>query len=158
SDRSLRAHIVEVSMSPPTFVLVAGNDKVETEVEHAFEAGYRYNWKDKFSLDAAVYYNDFYGLIGRVPGAAIVHASPLYIELPSIFTNIGNSQTHGLEIYMKYAPIKRWTVSTGFTMLRGTSQPGLTNPGPVLNDPRQQVNVQSRIDLRPRVHFDASYY
>jgi hypothetical protein len=34
---------------------------------------------------------------------------------------------------------------------------GLT-PSAVLNDPRQEVNVQSKFDLTPHLNFDAAYY
>jgi iron complex outermembrane receptor protein len=157
AERSLVAPISEPSTAPPTFPVLIGNPDVDSEVEHAFEAGYRYIWKDKFSLDGAIYYNDFYRLIGNSPGAPVIHPSPFYISIPLTFNNLGPGQTHGLELYLKYTPIKKWTISTGITQLRGNSVPNLIVP-PAANDFRQQVNVQSRLDLTRHVNFDASYY
>jgi iron complex outermembrane receptor protein len=157
AERSLLAPIAEVSTAPPTFVVLTGNQNLNTEVEHAFEAGYRYEWKDKFSLDGAIYYNDFDGLIGASPSAPVVNSSPFYIFLPQIFGNLGRGQTHGLELYLKYAPMKRWTISTGITELRGNSVPGLF-ASPATGDPRHQVNIQSMFDLTGHINFDADYY
>jgi iron complex outermembrane receptor protein len=157
-EHSLRARVAQLSLSPPTFLQFNGSEDVDSEVEHAFEAGYRYQRKDRFTLDAAAYYNDFYGLVGRVRGTPIVHTSPSYIDVPLTFANIGPGHTHGLEIYTKYIPIRRWNLSAGFTMLRGNSVAGLTNPAPALNDPREQVNVQSSFNLMPHVSLRAAYY
>ena len=154
---SLRARIAEVSAAPPTFLTLTGNPELETEVVHAFEAGYRYNWKDKFSMDAALYYNDFHGLVGSAPGAPIINPSPFYVDLPLIFTNLGSGHTHGLEIYSKYRPTNKWTVFAGITELRGNSVPGPIAP-PAEGDSRHQVSVQSRLDFTPPLNFDAAYY
>jgi len=58
---------------------------------------------------------------------------------------------------LKYMPISRWTVSTAITALRGTSAAGLIVTA-ATNDPRQQVNVQSRFNLTEHLNFDAAYY
>ena len=88
------------------------------------------------------------------PGAAIVLPSPFFTDLPDqddiwrptrlsacakalqddpdlglIFSNgelidDAGAQTHGLEFFAKYTPVRRWTVSVGMTELRGTSAPG----------------------------------
>jgi iron complex outermembrane receptor protein len=159
SERNLRLQIAEVSAAPPTFLQFTGDPGVKAEIEHAYELGYRYEWKQRFSFDAAAYYNDYRGLIGffGAPGTPIINFSPFYVEIPLLARNLGPGNTHGLEVFLRYTPISRWTLSTGITELRGTSVAGLTPPA-ALNEPRQQVNVQSRFDLTPHVNFDAAYY
>jgi iron complex outermembrane recepter protein len=158
ADYSMRVQLEEVSNAPPTFLELVGNPDLKAVVAYAFESGYRYEWKQTFSLDAALYYNDYEGLVGSAaPGAPIINSSPFYIELPLLQVNLGSGQTHGVELYMKYTPIRRWTVSTGITELRGNSVAGLIVPA-ATNDPRQQLNVQSRFDLTRHVNFDAAYY
>ena len=148
----------QVSDIPPTFVFFTGNPKLISEEVHAYELGYRYEWKQKFAFDAAAYYNGYEHLIGVGPlGPPTVNASPFYIAIPLLAANVGGGQTHGLELYFKYTPIRRWTVSTGITELRGNSVPALNTPA-VANDPRHLVNVQSRLDLTQHVNFDAAYY
>ena len=67
------------------------------------------------------------------------------------------AQTHGLELFAKYTPVRRWTVSAGITELRGVSSAG-TVFAAVANNPEHEVNVQSKLDLTQFVNFDASYY
>lgn len=95
AEESLRARIAELSTAPPTFLVLSGKEDLESEVEHAFEAGYRYDWRDKFSLDGAVFYNDFHRLIGNTPGTPVINPSPFYIDIPLVFANLGPGQTHG---------------------------------------------------------------
>jgi outer membrane receptor protein involved in Fe transport len=109
-------------------------------------------------LDATIYYNDYEHLIGlTAPGAAVIHRSPFYVNVPEYFVNVGGGQTHGLEVLLKYSPVRRWTLSTGITELRGTSVASASHPA-VATSARQQVNVLSKLDLTRNINFDAAYY
>jgi iron complex outermembrane recepter protein len=132
---------------------------VKSEILHAFELGYRFAWHQNFSLDATAYYNEYDGLAGlSPPGAPIVNSSPFFIDLPvDVINEQGPAQTHGLEIYVKYTPVRRWTVSAGITELRGTSPPGTGYPA-VTDNPLHEVVAQSRLDLTRIVNFDGSYF
>jgi len=164
AERDLRNVVAEVSEAPPTFLVLTGDPNLKAEIAHAYEMGYRYEWKQRFSLDAAIYYNNFDRLIGNgQPGVPIVNPSPFYIDLPVPFSNLGSGQTHGLELYLTYSPVRRWTVSTGITELRGNSvarvNNGVGDSGNVVGgDPRQQVNWRSKLDLTRQLNFEAAYY
>ncbi len=144
---------------PPEFLLYSGDTGVVSEILHAFEVGYRYEWKQNFSLDATVYYNDYDGLAGlSAPGAPIINPSPFFIDLPvRVINEQGASQTHGLELFAKYTPVRMWTLSAGITELRGTSPPGTGYPA-VADNPLHEVIVQSKLDLTRIVNFDAAYF
>jgi len=158
AERDLSYRTAQVSAAPPTFILLTGNPNLEAEIGHAFELGYRYEWKQKFSFDATAYYNGYGRLIGTSPpGTPIVNPAPFYIDLPRVFSNLSSGQTHGLELYLKFTPISKWTVSTGITELRGTSLGG-QNVTAATHDPRQQANVQSKFDLTKYLNLDAAYY
>ena len=157
-EEGLRDREFEISETPPTFVLVEGHPGMESEILHAAELGYRYEWKPKFSVDAAIYYNSYSRLLGlSAPGAAIINPSPLYVDLPVSVYNAGGGQTHGLELSLNYAPIRRWALSTAITELRGTSVANAGFPAVAAN-PEHQLNVQSRLDLMRYLNFDAAYY
>jgi iron complex outermembrane receptor protein len=159
-DEGLLDRIAQVNPSPPPpeFLLYSGDSSVKSEILHAYEVGYRYEWKQKFSLDATAYYNDYDGLAGlSAPSAPIVNPSPFFLDLPVNVINEDASQTHGLELFAKYSPVRRWTLSTGITELRGSSPPGTGYPA-VADNPRHEVNVQSKLDVTRVVNFDASYY
>jgi len=159
-DESLRERFAQTNPSPPplTFVVLSGTPNAESEILHAYEFGYRYEWKERFSADGAIYYNGYDRLTGfSAPGAPIINSSPFYIDIPESVENLERGQTHGLEAYLSYVPVRRWTVSAAITELRGISTSGTTFPA-VASNPRQQENVQSRVDLRRDLHFDSSWY
>lgn len=158
AETSGRLRVAELSPSPLTFLDFVNNAASKSEVVHAYEFGYRYNWKQKFSADAALYYNGYKGLLGpTVPGAPIVNRSPFYVDIPLSYTNAGGGQTHGLELFLQYKPIRRWTLSTSITELRGNSVPGLVVSA-TTNDPRHIATFQSKLDLTQHLNFDCAYY
>jgi outer membrane receptor protein involved in Fe transport len=149
---------INPSPPPPEFLLFSGNPAVKSEVLIAFEVGYRYEWRQKFSLDATAFYNHYDDLIGAsAPGSPIVNPSPFFIDVPVQAMNEPGGQTHGLELFAKYTPVRRWTVSAGITELRGVSTAGTAFPA-LTNNPDHEVNVQSKLDLTRFMNFDASYY
>jgi iron complex outermembrane receptor protein len=157
-ESDVKVPVTLLSQVPPTLLIIEGDPDNQAERLHAYEMGYRYEWKQKFALDAALYYNGYDGLIGTsAPGAPFVNVTPFYVGLPATFANLGGGQAHGLELSVKYTPVRRWTLTAGITELRGNSVPGL-NPPAVFGDPRHQVNLQSRLDLTRYVNFDSGYY
>lgn len=158
AETSGRLRVSQLSVAPLAFLDFVNNPDSDSEVLHAYELGYRYAWKQKFSLDTALYYNGYKDLLGpTAPGAPIVNPAPFYIDVPLTYTNAGGGQTHGLELYFQYKPIRRWTFSTSITELRGNSVPGLvvTASG---NDPRHILSTQSKLDITQHVNLDAAYY
>lgn len=159
-EAGLRYRVAQINPAPPpvTFLLDSSDPGVKSETVLASELGYRYQWKETVSLDATIYYNDYRRLIGFTPPAAgIINPSPFYVDVPLYLGNVGGGQTHGLELSLKYAPVPRWTVSTGITELRGNSVAASEFPAAAAN-PRQQVNVRSKLDLTQRVNLDAMYF
>jgi len=153
-----RLRVSQLSAAPLAFLDFVNNPKSDSEVLHGYELGYRCAWKQKFSLDTAVYYNGYNDLLGpTAPGTPIVNPAPFYIDVPLIYTNAGGGQTHGLELYLQYKPIPRWTLSTSITELRGNSVPGLVVTA-LGNDPRHILSMQSKLDLTQHVNLDAAYY
>ncbi len=157
-ESDVKTPVVLISPAPPTVLVVEGDPNLASEVLHAYEAGYRYGWKQKLALDVALYYNGYDHLVGTAtPGAPFINPNPFYIGLPVAYANLGGGQTHGLELYLKYTPVRQWTVSTGITELRGNSVPGLSAAA-ASTDPKHQLNLQSRLDLTRNVNLDAAYY
>jgi iron complex outermembrane recepter protein len=159
-DEGLLTRILQINPSPPPpeFLLYSGNPSIKSEILHAYEVGYRYEWRQKFSLDATAYYNAYDGLAAfSAPGVPIVNPSPFFIDIPVHAINEEGAQTHGLEIFAKYTPVRRWTISAGITELRGTS-PLETGFPAVANNPLHEANAQSKLDFAQFVNFDVSYF
>ena len=150
----------------PTFLTAVGNPKLKSEALRAYEIGYRVNPSERVSLDATIFYNHYDNLTNvnlsnpmSVAGRPIVHQNPTYVQIPVPWQNIGAGQTHGAELYVKVAPIKRWQLATGVTELRGNSvNLNDTLNLPVANTPKHQFNIQSRLNLSRRLSFDSGLY
>lgn len=150
--------VAQLSTAPLTFLEFVNNPDSDSEVLHAFELGYRYEWRQEFSMDAALYYNGYEGLLGPVArGNPIINPVPFFVDVPFTYTNAGGGQTHGLELFFNYKPVPRWTLSTGITELRGNSVAGLV-VGATTDDPRHSVTFRSKLDLTRHVNFDTAYY
>jgi iron complex outermembrane receptor protein len=153
-----RIQQINPSPPPPEFLLYSGSPRVKSEVLLAYELGYRYEWRQNFSLDAAVFYNQYDRLGGLgPPGTPVVNPSPFFIDIPINVVNEEGGQTHGLELFLKYTPVRRWTLSAGITELRGASPAGTGFPA-VANNPLHEANLQSKLDLTKFLHLDAAYY
>ena len=150
----------------PTYLTSAGNPGLAAETLRAYELGYRFNPTPALSLDAAVFYNHYENLINlnlvdplAAAGAPRIHRNPLYAEVVLPWQNLGPGQTHGLELYAKFQPVKRWMLAAGVTELRGNSvnlNDSLNLP--LANSPRHQFNVQSRWNVTSRIDLDAGLY
>ena len=158
-EEDLLLRVAQINPDPPplTFLLIEGSHDVKAEILHAYELGYRYRWAQKFSLDAALYYNQYDRLSGSVAGPPIINPSPPYIDIPETVQNFDRGQTHGLELAINYAPFRRWTLEGSVTLLRGTSTPGTGFPA-VTENPVQQYALQSRLNLTRSLNLDSVWY
>jgi iron complex outermembrane receptor protein len=150
----------------PTFLTAVGNPNLKSEVLRAYEIGYRFNPAPVFSLDATIYYNHYDHLINlnvanplSDVGAPIVYQNPTYVEVPWPWQNLGSGQTHGAELYAKLRPISRWILAMGVTELRGNSVDlGDALNLPLANTPKDQFNIQSRLNITDEIEFDSALY
>jgi len=150
----------------PTYLAALGNPGLKAETLRAYEFGYRFNPARIFSLDAALFYNHYDNLINlnlvnplAVAGPPQIYTNPFYAVVALPWQNLGPGQTHGLELYAKLEPVRRWMLAAGLTELRGNSVNFNDSLNlPTANSPRHQFNLQSRFDVTSRIEFDASLY
>lgn len=150
----------------PTFLTAAANPGLAAETLRAYELGYRFSPVRILSVDTALFYNHYEGLINlnlvnplSVSGPPRIHTNPSYVEIPVPWQNLGPGQTHGLELYANFQPVDRWLLAAGVTELRGNC----VNMNDALNlsmanSTRHQFNVHSRWNVTSRVDFDVSLY
>jgi len=158
-DEDLRLRLAQTNPDPPplTFLLIQGSHDVQSEILHAYELGYRFEWAQKFSADAAIYYNQYNRLSGAAVGTPIINPSPPYVDLPEMVESSDRGQTHGLELALSYRPFQRWNLLASATLLRGTSTPATGFPA-VEENPLQQYAVQSRLNVTRNLNFDSVWY
>ena len=89
-DSDVKTPVLLVSQAPPTVLVLEGDPNLDSEVLHAYEAGYRYDWKQKLAVDVALYYNGYDHLIGtNPPGAPFINPNPFYSGVPVSSANLG---------------------------------------------------------------------
>ena len=131
-----------------TIVLkLEGNPALKSEILKAYEAGYRFERK-AFSLDLAGYYNQYEDLIQTQQA---VNQLPHTIVMTYQGTNRGRAQTHGIELDVNWQPLRRWTLSSGVTETRGS-----TNA--LQATPKHLLNLQSQVDLTRKIAVHTALY
>lgn len=139
--------------TPPILIVYTGNPKIKNEYQTAYEAGYRYQYRQTWSLDVAAFYNSYSDLIFPDLFNARVSFNPFppFLQLDTTFTNGAPAQTHGLEINNKWMATRWWRLDLNVTENRGT---GFS----MFASPRHQFSIQSQIDLPKRFALDSALY
>jgi iron complex outermembrane receptor protein len=163
-----RDEIFQLAQLPgavPTYLTVVGDPKLKAETLRAYETGYRFQPASFFSLDAAIFYNDYGNLINLdldhigTHGAPIVNTNPVFVEIPAPWQNLGPGQTHGAEVYVRVDPVSRWRLAFAVTEVRGNSPHlGGSLNLPVANTVEHQFNIQSRLELTRHLGLDSTLF
>lgn len=87
--------------NPTPFVnrlVLMGNDDYDSEVVNSLELGHRYASGEGFSLDTALFYNDYDELRSNNAIQTDLSTLPAYITTSSAFNNQASGQNYGMEI------------------------------------------------------------
>ncbi|UFS69978.1 TonB-dependent receptor [Geomonas sp. RF6] len=156
--------------TPPTtlpsggalFPQATGNPDLESETLIAYELGYRTQLVESFSLDAALFYNDYEKLILGVPQTPQAGPTPGTQILPVLFENGMHGRTYGAEIAADWRPAKGLRLYGAYSWLRmdlhaDEGLPASTAASAKVieqRNPRQQVFLQASVDPLRNVEFD----
>jgi iron complex outermembrane receptor protein len=138
---------------PPILIVYTGNPKIQNEYQTAYEAGYRYQYRQAWSLDVAAFYNSYSDLIYPDLSHAVTTFNPVppYLQIATTFTNGSSAQTHGLEVSSKWKATRWWQLDLNVTENRGTAFSMGANPS-------HQFSIHSQVDLPKRFAFDSALY
>jgi len=143
---------------------LSGNHSVNAEKLHDYEAGYRSQLNPKLSLDLATFLSYYRELETYEPGTPILVTNPggpPYLVLPVTFGNLARARNYGAEGFFNWTPIRRWTLSPGYSFLRMSTQiePGSRDssirsvPG---NSPRHHFQARSVLNLRSNIEWNTT--
>lgn len=138
----------------PSFPMVSvyGNPELEVEEVIAYEAGYRYSQDSKFSVDMALFYNEYENLADHL------EENPLTI----LFVNGMEGYSYGLEISSQWKPLSWLTTELSYSYIdiemtssvamdQGFSINELTTEG---SSPEHQVSLRSSMKLSEMLCFN----
>jgi iron complex outermembrane receptor protein len=141
------------SYSPPYLVTVSGNPNLQSEELTAYELGYRITPAERVSFDIATYYNVYDQLITPVQGNPYF-APPGMVVVPLTFENAQHADTYGAEISSEWRPLDDLKLTASYTLL----QEHLNPANDYNNDPQNQFQIHSYLDLPHQVQLDAGVF
>jgi iron complex outermembrane receptor protein len=156
-------HDVTLRLVPPATsdpgipVYAQGNGDYDSEDLLAWELGYRFNFRNIWSLDAATFYNDYDNL--RTLDPEFDPVSPAAIRFP--FDNNMKGRTYGVELAGQWQVRRGWRLNASYTWL--DMQLRLVNgstdsasQGAEQASPVSKAAVWSALDFGNTLQFDAA--
>lgn len=137
----------------PLALTVVSDGDFDSEELIAYEAGYRFLPSQLFSLDLAVFYNDYDELRSNELDALIYQNG--YLEQPLRFDNRLKAYTYGLELAAIWQTTDWLQLNLGYTYLEQKislrSEQDITQNS---DPPAHQLSLRSKIDLREDLELD----
>jgi len=121
ADRDARANLQAFpTLGPPALVSVLGNPDQRPEEDLAYELGYRAQWSEAVSFDAAAFYNEYDGLRTAQTEAPFPEASPppAHLVFPLRFANRSDGHSYGAEVVCNWRVTDHWKLSGWYAWLR----------------------------------------
>ncbi len=140
--------------SPPIQLALVGNSRVRVEEVEAYELGYRLQPSPRWSVDFAVFYNQYNNLISYTEGAPQFQVAPVpHVFIPLVGGNEQSAHTFGSEFTVQWRPLDHWRLSASYTWLQARVRP---DPGVEGDSPKHQVHLRSYLELSPRWELNAA--
>ena len=152
--------------SPPVLLNLSGTHDFKSEDLPAFETDYRGELMSRVTVDVAGFYNIYNRLLtteNRIPSLQFTPPPP-HLLLPAQYQNMIDGEIYGVEISAKWQVTEHWRLSPGYTWFEAQMH---LNPASVAtlserqaehNNPAQQFQLLSRLDLPRDLEFDTSLY
>ena len=144
----------------PLVAMANGSPRFAAEELLAYELGYRFKPRGDFSVDLALFYNDYQHLRGidfSQPTIRYPNASRPYYQIDGPASNSMKAQSFGAEWLMNWQAMPWWKMELAYSYIHLSMQ-SLKGP---LNfsaengvTPQQQFSFRSAFDLGPQVDLD----
>ena len=133
---------IRVAMPPAPTLNVLGNPQIDSEELVAWELGYRWFPGSSFSLDAALFYNEYEALVRGVPNPL----NPLNV----VFQNVDSGQSWGGELSLNWQPVDDLRVKANYSFIRIDTSSDYLNRGA----PEQQLALHALWDINDEWKLD----
>lgn len=163
-DEGLNAALA--ALPGPSESALLGNTNFKAEHVIAYEMGYRAQPGERLSLAASFFFNDYHDLESIEPEPPFFNANsiPPLLVLPQVLSNKLHATTDGVEGYLRWRVIKRWTVSPGYSLLQmhvhhdPASQDAVSIQDIQGSSPAHQAQLRSHLELSRRIGWDLNAY
>jgi len=167
---SISEEAIQLSAIPPArlpsgtqlFPRLTGNPDLRPVTVIAYEMGYRAQVAESFSLDSAIFYNQYDRLVVAVPQSVQAGFAPGTAILPVRIENRMHGETYGGEVGADWRPLKLWRLYGSYSYLKMNLHLDRSLPASTRADaesaerrsPQQQLFLQSSFDLPRNVELD----
>lgn len=174
ADRDLR-HLSRVippgtSENPaplPLAVYAQGDDGNDSEVLMAYEAGFKFQASNEFSIDVAAFYNDYDDLrsleqtdatcepAGMLP-TCLFNPLTTNLAVDAVLGDAGSGSAHGFEVATDWHPARHWRLQGAYSYLdNDVDASGNARVDELIGgNPMHQLSVRSWYNPRPDVDLD----
>jgi iron complex outermembrane recepter protein len=164
-DTDIQATVLVQTTPLPVFLRVSGNRHFHSEELIAYEAGFRTLIMPSLYLDVAVFYNQYNDLYSFQVGAPFLETSPspAHDLFPALTTNGVHGDAGGFELAPDWKPVSWWELRASYAYLDMDlkNKPGSNDPGSAAgyegSTPRNQLVIQSLVNLHKRLEFDQTF-
>lgn len=175
ADNDLSATIAQiastVNLGPITFpatmrMNVTGNPNFKSEELIAYELGYRTQPSKDFSVDVALFYNDFKNLRTQdasTPSIDSSNPSNILIDIPVFIANNMTGEAFGLEIAATWQVTRHWRLAGSYSWLEAFLHHTEAEGDPIGENaedetPQHQASLRSYYDLPFDFELDTNLF
>jgi len=156
-ERDIRYDAQVIGVAPLTLARQISEGNTQSEVQIAYELGYRFQPATGFSFDATVFYNDLPTVQAFRQGIPFLETTPgpAHFVLPLLFDKVGlRGKSTGVELAARWQASARWRLFAEYSYLEVTlnTTPGLTSFSSYT--PRHRFGVRSSWDLPHNWQWD----
>jgi iron complex outermembrane receptor protein len=163
ADRDARANLQAFpTLGPPALVSVLGNPDQREEETLAYELGYRAQWSESVSFDAAAFYNEYDGLrtAQSEPSFPEANPPPAHLVFPLRFANRADGHSYGAEVACNWRVTDHWKLSGWYAWLRVAIDPDASSNGTAASEdadvPRHVAYLRSSLELPRSFNLETS--
>jgi len=154
--------LVQGVIPGPTVLLQQGQLSATSNIETAYEIGYRIQPKENISLDITAFVNEYKNLDSSANGLGFVGTDPImgtFTVFNTLNTSNAYGETQGIEAAATWEVTKHIKISGGYSLFEETLDvigAGTTTANGTA--PKQQFNIRSYVDLPHSLQWDTMVY
>ena len=164
--RDVGLDAVLAALPGPAEVALLGNPNMKSEHVIAYELGYRAQPTERFSIDVTAFVNTYHNLESTEPLPPTIDTDsvPPILVFAKLLDNKLHGMTDGVEVYLKWKPVSRWTLSPGYSFLQMHLHTDLTSLDTTSvvhaegSNPGHQAQLRSHLEVWRGLAWDANAY
>lgn len=129
----------------PVPIIFTGDDSVDPEELIAYELGHRVRVTDDFTIDTALFFNDYDNLV--VPDSTLLH-----------YRNAAGARSYGGEVSAVWHVADNWRLEASYSFVNIEGGEGAGVDGNSPSEPNHQFQIRSYLDITDDLELNSALY